>query len=248
MVKNTKSNMVASLLKNEIDNQVYPFGSCIPSERELAEKYNLNRATIRSAILSLVEEGYLTKVQGKGTFITKNSKMAVQIKFKGMSELLKKAGFQPSSKIIATDIRKAGYKISQIFNVNEDEKVFRVMRLRSGNKQPISIEDTYIPFSLIPNINNIDFQVHSLYDIFAAHNIQIEYFNQICTATKVRKNEARLLNLNDGDPVISVALTAYTNKKSAVEYTEVLVINNFSGFYTDSNFQNGEVKLYAQIN
>ncbi|MBS4958674.1 GntR family transcriptional regulator [Clostridium tertium] len=248
MVRNTKSNTFAEILKKEIDNKIYPFGSCIPSERELSKKYALNRSTIRTAIASLVEDGYLTKVQGRGNFVTKNNNTKLQINFRGMSDLLKNVGFNPSSKIIAIDIRKAGYKLSKIFNISEDEIIFRIMRLRLGNDEPISIEDTYVPYSLIPNIDKIDFQIYSLYDIFAAHEIQLDHINQVYTSTRVRNIEARLLNLNDGDSVISVSITGYIKENIAVEYTEVLVIDSFSRFYTDSYFESGEVKTYAQIN
>ena len=71
MVRNTKSNTFAEILKKEIDNKIYPFGSCIPSERELSKKYALNRSTIRTAIASLVEDGYLIKFKEEETLLQK---------------------------------------------------------------------------------------------------------------------------------------------------------------------------------
>ena len=76
--------------------------------------------------------------------------------FKGMSELLKKAGYDPSSKILNTMTRKARYKFSKIFDVSEDTEIFQVLRLRLGNEQPIAIENTYILHDSIPDIENID--------------------------------------------------------------------------------------------
>ena len=41
----------------------------IPSERELAEQFNVSRITAKSAVLGLVNEGYLYRHRGKGTFV-----------------------------------------------------------------------------------------------------------------------------------------------------------------------------------
>lgn len=246
MPKQTKSSIFALQLKKAIDKYVYPFGSMIPSERELAEQNSLSRATIRQAIEQLIDEGYLKKSQGKGTYVIKNAREDLQINFKGMTELLKDAGFKPFNTIIASEKCKAGYKLSQIFQIDENEDLFRIIRLRGGNEQPISIEDTYVPYRLVPQIDSIDFQIFSLYNILASHSVQIDYINHIISTAKVRNNEARLLNLNDGDSVISIRLTSYTNSREVVEHTKVLVVSDFSGFYTDGYFENGEVKVYAQ--
>lgn len=248
MVKQSKSQILAMKLKKDIDNHIYPFGSLFPSERTLSEEYHLSRTTIRDAINDLINQGYLKKSHGKGTFVTKNSRADLQINFKGMSELLKRAGFTPFSSIIASEKRKAGYKLSQIFNISENEEIFRIIRLRGGNQQPISIEDTYVPCRLVPQIENIDFQIFSLYDILASHGIQIDYINHIFSTAKVRNNEAKILNLQDGETVISIDISSYTKSKEIVEYTHVLVVSEFCGFYSDSYFKNGEAFIYAQSN
>lgn len=57
-------------IQRKIENNVYPLGSKIPSESELREIYKVSRHTVRSAINNLVNEGYVTKQQGSGTFVS----------------------------------------------------------------------------------------------------------------------------------------------------------------------------------
>ena len=61
------------LLKRDIVNKIelgeYQEGSLIESERELMEKYQFSRITVRKAIDELVNEGYLYRIQGKGTYV-----------------------------------------------------------------------------------------------------------------------------------------------------------------------------------
>ena len=145
MQKKTKGLEFAESLKHDITEQRYLFGSMIPSERTLAEQNKLSRATIREAIQYLIKEGYLKKSQGKGTYVIKHSNENLRINFKGMTELLRDSGFTPSNSIVATEKCKAGYKLAHIFKVKEEDELYRIIRLRSGNDQPISIEDTYVP-------------------------------------------------------------------------------------------------------
>ena len=59
---------VIDIIKNEINSGAYKAGARIPNEFELAESYKVGRVTVRRAIEELVQQGYLTKRQGKGTF------------------------------------------------------------------------------------------------------------------------------------------------------------------------------------
>ena len=57
------------IILNMVNNGQLKAGDAIPSEKELGKKYNLSRITVRSAIQELVQEGYLVKKRGVGTFV-----------------------------------------------------------------------------------------------------------------------------------------------------------------------------------
>lgn len=248
MVKKSKSQSLALEFMNQIDNGFYQFGRLFPSERTLSSNYSTSRTTIREAISTLIAKKYLIQSQGKGTYVIKNNHSDLKINFKGMSELLKKNGIEPYTVIIASEKQKAGFKLSKIFDINEDDDLYRIIRLRGGDKKPISIEDTYIPYELINNIEEIDFNIFSLYDILAYNNIKINNIIHRISTSTVRNNEAKLLNISDGEPVISIELSSYTHEHKVVEHTKVLVISEYCGFYCNSYFKNGEASVYAQDN
>ena len=60
-------------LLNRIDNGELLPGERLESERDLAEKYGVNRQTVRSALNVLIEDGVLIKVPYKGTFVAKTN-------------------------------------------------------------------------------------------------------------------------------------------------------------------------------
>lgn len=61
---------IKKAIQKKIETNAYPLGSRIPSESELREIYNVSRHTVRSAINNLVNEGYVVKQQGSGTFVS----------------------------------------------------------------------------------------------------------------------------------------------------------------------------------
>ena len=94
--------------------------------------------------------------------------------FKGMSELLKKAGYDPSSKILNTMTRKAGYKFSKIFDVSEDTEIFEVLRLRleMNSLYLLKILIFYMTVSLILKILIFRFTLCMIF--FRSNNIKIQ--------------------------------------------------------------------------
>ena len=109
------SKYIYDTLKGDIENNLYSFGSALPSERTLAEKYFVSRTTVRNAIEQLVHDGLLYKIQGKGTYVSM-PKLHATNSVTSTRKYLKDHHLKPSTKIITSGIRNAGYKYSNIFN------------------------------------------------------------------------------------------------------------------------------------
>lgn len=75
-----KSKQFYDFLKNEIMSDEYQPGDKFVSIRDLAEKYHISKITVNSVIASLVTEGYLSVVQGRGTFVSEKKRKAARSK------------------------------------------------------------------------------------------------------------------------------------------------------------------------
>lgn len=223
------------LIRKKIEDGVYKFGEAIPSERELSIDYGLNRMTVRNAISALVEEGILTKSQGKGTFVTR-PKLAGDIhKIQGFAKMLLEKGVIPGTKLVHSELRNAGFKYASIFNISEDDLIYNITRIRLAENDPISLEDTYIPYSLIPNIETIDFEVHSLYDVLKANEIKLDTSYESLSLVKVRNIEARLLNVEAGSSVFLIEVKTIDSSGKVVEYTRSYTNGEKYSFYSDTS-------------
>ena len=65
----SKTSQIRNRILKQIVSGKYADGKAIPSERILAESYEVSHATVREAVSQLVESGYLQRIQGKGTFV-----------------------------------------------------------------------------------------------------------------------------------------------------------------------------------
>ncbi|MFL0250529.1 GntR family transcriptional regulator [Clostridium neuense] len=221
------------LIKEKIETGIYKYGELIPSERELAATYGLNRMTVRNAISKLVDEGLLKKVRGKGTFVTNPKIQNDLYRIQGFGKMLLDKGIIPSTKVLYTKKRKAGYKYSKIFNIKESDYIYRIIRLRLGNNEPISIEDTFVPYGIIKNIEKSNFEVYSLYDLFLANNTYLAKGYETLTLVNIDRSIAKLLNLPLDSAVFLNTITVINNNDKVVEYTKSYISGEKCSFYND---------------
>ncbi len=69
LVMISKYDQMVNILTGAIREGVFVEGGKIPSENELSRKYGVSRNTVREAVSALVQQGYLSRTQGKGTFV-----------------------------------------------------------------------------------------------------------------------------------------------------------------------------------
>lgn len=161
--------LIRDTLKRDIQNQKYPIGSPIPSERELADTYQVTRATVQKAIAHLEQEGLIKKIVGKGTFVSRSLALpSYLLNPEGKSsalgvtqELSEEATI--TSRLIYHAKQAAGEYLSTQFDISIDEPVHAIRRVRLFDGVPALIEDSYIPLAIVETIDDETLEHHSLY-------------------------------------------------------------------------------------
>ena len=64
---------VKDVILARIEDELYKDGESIPTETQLAEEFGTSISTIRQALTLLVNDGFLVKKQGKGTFVSRQT-------------------------------------------------------------------------------------------------------------------------------------------------------------------------------
>mgnify|MGYP000078530314 FL=1 len=135
---------VIDIIKNEINSGAYKAGARIPNEFELAESYKVGRVTVRRAIEELVQQGYLTKRQGKGTFVNApklKRKIRQKDDVQSFSDACRVNGMEPGARVISRKILPADSTEAQFFGVPVGTDLICVERVRAADGVPVMLEN-----------------------------------------------------------------------------------------------------------
>ncbi len=193
----------------------------LPTEQELCEQYNISRSTVRQALKELENEGYIYKIQGKGTFVSPTRFQQDLLKFYSFTEEMKKAGKTPSSQVLDFKIIIPEDKISRKLNIGKGEKVYEIIRLRLADNEPMMLESTYLPYDLFPDITREKLEINSLYDILInEYDVSFSKAEEMFSPTLLSEKEAKILGYITGGPAILLERITYNQQERIIEYTK----------------------------
>lgn len=206
-----------------IERKNYVAGDRIPSERDLAEKCGVHRATVRRAIENLIELGILEKKGTSGTYIPAPvvrrpiSRSALS---HSISEIVRECGGEPGGKLLFFEENLAGQRISDRLGVEVGEPLFVIKRLRTVTDLPFCLETTWIPCALVPGLVADDVLGNtSFYSLLLdRYGIEIGTSEATIHSATIGSKDAGLLNMKVGEAALVV--NSVTSEKSGkpVEY------------------------------
>lgn len=213
------------LLKKIVSKQWLP-GEKIPSEKELCNIYDVSRITVRKALDELVLTGHLVRKQGKGTFVTNLSMEQRLSKFYSFSEVLKRHGMNERAKIIHFNKIDATEDIAKQLEINPLDKVFQLTRLRLVDLTPYTIETSYIPVSICPDLSENEIAEKGLYSSMRIKGVFPDRAIEKFRATVIRKSEAEHMGLSVGIPAMHLERMTYAGT-TIIEYCSSIVRGDF---------------------
>ncbi len=211
------------IIRSDLDSDSFPPGSKYLSESELCSKYGISRLTARNVIARFVQEGSLTRVPGKGTFVTESKIEAKPLSFEGIREQLEQQGFEVETKLLGVKIGDGRSFYHHKLMVSADEKIYAVKRLRFVKDQPFSIHDSFIPVSLAPGLDNLNLVDEQLCVILSkSYHLTRAKVYEILESIAASEEEAVLLGVEVGHPLLLLEDTVVDKSYTPFEYTKVV--------------------------
>jgi GntR family transcriptional regulator len=149
----------------KIDAGVWPEEAMIPTESELCDEYGVSKITVREAIKLLVRDGRLSRIPGKGTFITRQKIEQTLNRFFSFTRWARQNGLEPASRILKVETLSCDPHIARHLGIREGEQVTRIERLRLGNNEALMLEVIWIQADLCPELHLRDLANVPLNDI-----------------------------------------------------------------------------------
>lgn len=228
-----------NIIIDMIENEEISEDECIPSEPKLMQTYNLSRTTVRKAIDELVNEGYLYKRQGKGTFVKGRGFEQGLIKLSGCSEDIRRYGLEPKPYVLKEYIEKPSKKVAKMLGISTKEDTFYMERVIYGDDIPINKNKSYIPYALVPGIEDVDFNKESLYKVIEKdYGIVIKRAIRTVEAILASEEVALQLKVKEGAPVMlfkGQVYGEYRGMEVIVEYFEAIYRSDQFQFYIEQH-------------
>ena len=220
------------ILLGQITSGKWENGGQIPTEAELCLQYGVSKITVRQAIKNLAAEGYLLKIQGKGTFVRNSERPSgVAMKTRFIEDMYGKE-VQVRREVVARGVQSNAHSAREYLKTHED--IYRIVSQRVVEGEPISMDESYIPVALLPGANTLDFADGSLLAVLQERGTKkIFKIVQTVEIVPVLGEYAKSLVVTEGVPGLLIHRLFLGQDETPVAYTRFLGRSDRYKFQTE---------------
>ncbi|OCA82457.1 phosphonate metabolism transcriptional regulator PhnF [Bacillus sp. FJAT-27225] len=206
------------LIKDLIDKGELKPGNLLPPEREYAEKYQISRMTVRQALSQLVHDGYLYRIQGKGTFVSERKIEQPLYRLRSFTEDMVARGLKPASQLLSFEIIPAPAQIASHLSIQEHGPVYEIKRIRLADDVPMAFETSYISTNLVKGLTEHLVKKSVYAYIEEQLNVEIDYASTVIESSIANHVEANFLKVKKGSPIMLIQQQTFLKDGTPVEY------------------------------
>jgi DNA-binding GntR family transcriptional regulator len=209
-------HQAAGVLEQAIEDGRLPRGTRLESELDLAEQLGISRPTMRAAIKQLVDKGLLIRRRGIGTTVAPRP-VRRAVALTSLYDDLKREGREPRTRVLALEEVLCPPDVAEHLGLGPTAPVLRFERLRIAGSDPIALMHNVVPAGLL-ELGRGDLERTGLYDVFRENGIAPNVATQQVGARKAGAEEAELLEIEPGDPMLTMTRVAYDTSGRPIEY------------------------------
>ncbi|MEC9489634.1 MAG: GntR family transcriptional regulator [Halanaerobiales bacterium] len=212
-----------------VKTKEFEVGDRLPSERELAEYHDISRMTVKKAVDILVDNGYLIRKQGSGTFVSDYQQSCSISPLLSFTKEMEKKGLNYTTRILnfaEIKDKKAAVKM----NLNPEAPLFRLERLRLIENKPFLLENTYLTVDHFRDLKKDELENNSLFKIIKdKYNIQLRKAEAEVEAVILDAGIADKMQVKKGMLGLYFEQISKNENAEIIEYT--------SAYYRNDNYK-----------
>ncbi|KON67511.1 trehalose operon repressor [Peribacillus butanolivorans] len=219
-MKNKFMKIYENISKQILDGRLIA-GDMLPSENELAESHSASRETIRKALKMLSEDGYIHKVQGKGSIVLEMKRLDFPVSgLVSFKELTQKMGERAKTYVETFEKINPSPALQEALKQTEDELVWKVIRVREIDGERIILDKDFLAEKYVPLLT-IDICRKSIYEYLEEDlGLSIGFAKKEITIEEPTKEDRKLLDLEGFHSIVVVKSHVYLDNASLFQFTE----------------------------
>ena len=210
---------LADTLRSAIEGGAFGDNQALPSERDLAEKFEVSRDTVRKAVRYLEERGILYSDHGRGTFVAPAIVRKMSRFLDSFSVDTSARGGVPGQKVLAIEPAAASMAVAGLLGLQPGQALVRIKRLRLINGEPVGLHDAYLPATKGVKIDRATLEkAGSLYRLLHESGIVPAEAIENLSATAADADDAELLGVPRGSPLLICERVTLSERREPIEY------------------------------
>lgn len=196
-------------------------GEQLPSEAQLAGKYGISKITVRQALQELSYLGYVSRQQGKGTFVSKPKLDQGPRELLSFTEEMRRHNMISASRVLERAVTEADPRVAEALQIEPGARVFRIKRLRLADGEPMGVQTAYIPVELANGLEREALEDVSLYWLLQTrHGLQPARARETHLAVPADAQVAELLGVDVGVPVFAAERVTFLPEGKPFEFVK----------------------------
>lgn len=210
---------IKEVLRARVLDGTYQPHQQMPSESEMMAAFNVSRITVRQALSDLQNEGLIFRIHGKGTFVSKPKAFQDLGRLQGFGEAMRQMGYETYARVVSIRHVKPSAPVQDKLKLPKRAKATELQRVRFLNREPISLDVTYLPTSLGMKLAKEDLASRDVFAILENdYGLALGHADLQIGSTLADDNLAAQLKVQEGSPVLVIERTTHTADGEPIDY------------------------------
>ncbi|HTH40946.1 MAG TPA: GntR family transcriptional regulator [Rhodocyclaceae bacterium] len=196
---------IAEALRGRILDGSYQPHDRIPSESEMMLAFNVSRITVRQALKELENEGLIFKLQGKGSFVSRPRPFQELTRLQGFGQAMSQLGYETVNQVLGVATVAASPLVAERLALPPGSPVTEIRRVRHVDREPISLDVTYLPQELGERLAREDLVGRDIFVIIENdYGLPLGHADLSIEATVADADVAAALGIARASPILRI--------------------------------------------
>jgi len=208
----------------EIESGRLEPGDRIPPENRLADHHGVSIGTVKKAILNLANEGYLYRVQGKGTFVAGTTLRRESLRYYRFLKDFNNPEANLNIEFLGLKKTKGIEHVNRCLKIRHNQALYEIKRLFLFNKKPLIYSLSYLPQKLFVKLDDFSPKQFERVPIYLfleeKYGLPTIYNQELISSVPAAHEITQLLKVPERSPILFIEMIAFTYKKRPYEYRQ----------------------------